>query len=433
MGVGKTATLLRAHENSAEHGPALIMCLASARENWRREAIRFAMDPELPPHVQILTEGSTPIDPAADIVITNYDKLLIKDCMKRLRGARRWGTLILDEAHALKTAGANRTKLVYGGGHHLQTPLINHAERVWLATGTPMPNHPGELWTHGAYLWPECMQYSGHTMEQWEFELAFCEVRQHKYGFQVTGGKNLGELRERLSGVIHRLKRKDVLTLPPLTIDSWPLSTETTSGIGKVPNLPELMSILTERYGCPDSIDTFDASTIDAYLACIGSHSPVVSAVRHETAVLKAIATGLMLKEELEQGAPKTVVFAHHRGAIDTLTKVLAGYNPGVIHGGVSAGARQDAIDRFQNDPACRVFIGQTTAAGSSINLQAGSRVVFVEASWTPGENEQALSRVYRAGQTQPVLVRFVYLRGSIDEAVNRAIARKVAMISQMF
>lgn len=432
MGVGKTAPLVRAWENTAEHGPALVMCLASARQNWAREIVKFAIDRDWPPRVQIIRDGYSPIDPTADAVVCNYDKLLNPQIMKRLRAARRWGALILDEAHVLKTAGSARTKLVYGGGHHKQAPLVQHAERVWLATGTPMPNHPGELYTHAATLWPEHIQYGGHTMEQWEFEARYCEVKQTKYGMQVVGGLNLPELRDRLLPVVNVLKRKGVLNLPPCQIISWPLDAETTSGIGRVPDLPGLLGTLSSRYGTPDEIESFDINTLDAYLACMAAEFSHLATIRRETSVLKAICVGLMVKEELDCGAPKTVIFAYHREAISTLEKILAKLKPAVIHGGTPPSARQAEIDRFQTDPYCTVFIGQITAAGTSINLQAGKNVVFVEADWCPGNNAQALSRVYRKGQTDPVLVRFAFLGGSIDEAVNRAIARKVAMISQV-
>lgn len=430
MGVGKTATAIRAWENSIERGPALVLCMASARENWRREALRFATDKDWPPRVQVIKNPADPLDSSADVVITNYDKLLNPLVAKRFRAAKRWGVQILDEAHLLKTPGAQRTKLVYGGGHHKQTPLIQNAERVWCLTGTPMPNHPAELWTHAWHLWPETLLYNGKPMDLATFELGFCQLHQGKFGMQVVGGKNLAELKERMAPVVHRLKRKDVLTLPPLTIDSWPLDGETTSGVGKVPDLPELLGELAHKYGPPAAVECFNLDTLHSYLACIqGTYLPLAT-LRRETAVLKSIAAAHMVREELEQGAPKTVVFAYHRDAIENLAKVLAPFKPAVIHGGVDD--RDTPQDRFREDPECRVFIGQLTAAGSSINLQAGSRVVFVEASWTPGENEQALSRVYRHGQTEPVLVRFVYLSGSIDEAVQRALARKTAMIAQV-
>jgi hypothetical protein len=155
--------------------------------------------------------------------------------------------------------------------------------------------------------------------------------------------------------------------------------------------------------------------------------------LRREIAQLKAVFVSLLIRDELDCDAGKTVVFALHREAISTLERALKPFAPAVIHGDVPEARREAEIDRFQTDPQCRVFIGQLNCAGSSINLQAASNVIFIEASWTPGENEQALSRVYRMGQTRPVVVRFVFLPGSIDEAVSRAIRRKMMTISQVF
>jgi SWI/SNF-related matrix-associated actin-dependent regulator of chromatin subfamily A-like protein 1 len=195
MGVGKTAPLLRAWENTANHGPCLVLCLASARENWAREARKFAIDRDWPPRVQVIRDGTPPLDPAADVTVCNYDKLLNTKVMGKLR-TQTWGALILDEAHVLKTVGAARTRLVYGPAkpRFRQYPLIDRAARVWLATGTPMPNHPGELYSHAAALWPECMQYNGHLMAEWEFQAAFCEIKQTKYGMQVVGGRVTGQI-----------------------------------------------------------------------------------------------------------------------------------------------------------------------------------------------------------------------------------------------
>jgi hypothetical protein len=278
------------------------------------------------------------------------------------------------------------------------------------------------------------MLYNRHVMERWEFEAAFCEMRQTPYGMAVCGGRNLGELRQRLSPVVNVLKRKDVLTLPPCQIISWPLDGDA-GGAGPVtvPDLPGLMGTLQEKYGSVDDVELFDATTLDAYLACIQSAMSPLPTLRREIAQLKAVFVSLLIRDELDCDAGKTVVFALHREAISTLERALKPFAPAVIHGDVPEARREAEIDRFQTDPQCRVFIGQLNCAGSSINLQAASNVIFIEASWTPGENEQALSRVYRMGQTRPVVVRFVFLPGSIDEAVSRAIRRKMMTISQVF
>jgi SNF2 family DNA or RNA helicase len=434
MGVGKTAPLLRAWETTRELGPATVLCLATARLNWAREVRKFALDRDWPPRAQVITNTRERIDDAADIVILNYEKLLNREL--RIRHRRPWGALILDEAHRLKTPDAQRTVIVYGGlrtsRHTNQIPLINFAARVWLATGTPMPNHPGELYSHARALWPDRCQYNGHLMEQWEWEAAFCDMQQTVYGPAVIGGRNLGELKARLKGVVSVIKRKDVLNLPPLQITTWALDSGNTI-TANIPDIPGLLGTLEEKYGSLDDIEIFDISTLNSYLACIQGVMSPLATLRRETAQLKAVIVGLTVLEELEIDNSKYVLFAHHREAISTLEKILRAYKPAVIHGDVPEGKRQAEIDRFQTDPTCRVFIGGLTVAGASINLQAANKVIFVEASWTPGENDQALSRVYRMGQTRAVWVRFVYLPNSVDEAVSRAIARKVQMISAVF
>lgn len=296
-----------------------------------------------------------------------------------------------------------------------------------------MPNHPGELFTHARALWPERALYNGHLMEQWEWEAAYCEMRMTPYGQQVVGARNLGDLKARLSPVVNVIKRADVLDLPACTVDVWALDGEGEERRRSRPDIPGLLGTLEEKYGRIDEIESFDSKTLDAYLACIHAAMQMLPTVRRETAVLKAVYIGLTLREELEISRNKVVCFTLHREALSTMEKILAAFKPAVVHGDVSENRRQAEIDRFQTDPTCRVFLGQLQVAGASINLHAANEVVFVEASWTPGDNDQALSRVYRMGQTSPVRVRFAYLPDSVDEAVARAIRRKMAMISQVF
>jgi SWI/SNF-related matrix-associated actin-dependent regulator 1 of chromatin subfamily A len=58
--------------------------------------------------------------------------------------------------------------------------------------------------------------------------------------------------------------------------------------------------------------------------------------------------------------------------------------------------------------------------------------VVFAEASWVPADNLQAAKRVHRIGQTRPVLVRFISLAGSLDEAITDVLRRKARLLAQI-
>jgi len=93
--------------------------------------------------------------------------------------------------------------------------------------------------------------------------------------------------------------------------------------------------------------------------------------------------------------------------------------------------ARQDAVDRFQNDPECKVFIGGIHAAGVGITLTAASIVVFGELDWTPGVISQSEDRCHRIGAVNPVLVQHIVLDGSIDATMAKTLIRKQDIIDR--
>jgi SWI/SNF-related matrix-associated actin-dependent regulator 1 of chromatin subfamily A len=161
--------------------------------------------------------------------------------------------------------------------------------------------------------------------------------------------------------------------------------------------------------------------------------SVALARLRRLTGIAKASTTVELLQDELATGAlDKVVVFAHHREVLRTLAAGLARFGVVTVDGDTSPARRQAAIDRFQTDSATRVFLGQITAASTAITLTAACHVVFAEASWVPADNLQAAKRVHRIGQTRPVLVRFISLAGSLDEAITEVLRRKTRLLAQI-
>jgi SWI/SNF-related matrix-associated actin-dependent regulator 1 of chromatin subfamily A len=128
------------------------------------------------------------------------------------------------------------------------------------------------------------------------------------------------------------------------------------------------------------------------------------------------------------------VVFAIHRDVIMYFQECLRAYNPVVVWGGTPPEKKQRFIEKFMYNPRCRIFIGNINAAGTGIDGLQGScsEVLFLEASWTPASNAQAIMRVHRIGQKNPVRVRFLALAGSIDEKIQTALRRKTAMVDEI-
>lgn len=116
-------------------------------------------------------------------------------------------------------------------------------------------------------------------------------------------------------------------------------------------------------------------------------------------------------------GLDKVILFCEYKESVATLQQLCeaAGLGCVTLVGTDSLTKRQKAIDRFQQDADCRVFIGTTSAAGTGNNLTAANYVFFLGLPWTPGLQDQAEDRAYRNGQRRLVVVKIPLVENSID------------------
>ena len=129
-----------------------------------------------------------------------------------------------------------------------------------------------------------------------------------------------------------------------------------------------------------------------------------------------------------------TLIFNFFRLTGDRLETLLTdqGVVVGRIHGDTSAAERTAVVSGIQ-DGSIEAAILQIDAAGSALNLQAASRIIMLEPSWTPGTNHQAIARAVRIGQCNPVLVSWPMVRHSIDELVLRVLRRKQDGLTELW
>ena len=113
----------------------------------------------------------------------------------------------------------------------------------------------------------------------------------------------------------------------------------------------------------------------------------------------------------------KVILFCEFKPTVAALKELCeqAGLGCVTLVGNDSLTKRQKAIDRFQQDPDCRVFICTTAAAGTGNNLTAAN-YVFSSACPDPGQQEQAEDRAYRNGQLRMVVVKIPLVEATIDE-----------------
>jgi SWI/SNF-related matrix-associated actin-dependent regulator 1 of chromatin subfamily A len=405
-GLGKSAQAIRACEGCSR---ILVLCPASLRGNWAREFQLFQQTSRTIDAVL----GKTPV--GADVTIASYD--FAARYPEALAGA--YDVLILDESHYLKNHKSKRTKAVFGAKCDRGIDSIAaNADRVICLSGTPAPNNPAELFPVVRALRPDLLDK--RQQNYWGFINKYCRLRDTGFGVQIEGGKNMGELRERLEPFILRRRKHDVL--PDLPAMRW--ETLYLDGV-----LSRELSVLTKEL----------SGQIEAALEADGIEglaklAPHVAKLRRLTGLLKVDGVIETVTNEVEHDG-KIVLFAHHTAVIESLESGLrdAGFGVVVVDGAAPASARTARIEAFQNDASVNVFVGQLTAAGTGLTLTAASECIIVESSWVPAENEQAAMRIHRIGQKRACRVRFATLADSIDEKINRAVMRKAADIATLF
>jgi len=394
-GLGKTVqALIAAKELRCDK--ILVICPAVAQAHWRAHFKTW--------HPQA----------ARDIV--TYDKLSRDPVFVKMLKNRVWDLLILDEAHYIKTKKAKRTKAVYGPANKLTGGIAASAARVWLLTGTPSPNHAGELWTHMRALWPGMIKNTaGQPMNEYEFQNRFCKVKDTHFGRQIVGSANIPELRQRLApAILRRVKTQVLPDLPPLVFRLLPIDP------------PAYMAGFSPA-------EVPKALTGDELLAWIKANAVALAAERRQVGMLKAEVACEWIDNELSSNNRKLIVFAWHRDVLRMIFDRMGDYKPLLIDGSTLSTERSTSIDKFQVDPSYRLFIGQIKACGVAITLTAASDVLFVEQDWTPENNYQAACRAHRIGQKDGVLALAMYLSNSVDERVQRALVRKQNDLAELY
>jgi hypothetical protein len=136
---------------------------------------------------------------------------------------------------------------------------------------------------------------------------------------------------------------------------------------------------------------------------------------------------------QLARSAGKVVFFAKHIDVMDAATELLEsrGIRTASVRGNQTSAVRQRNIDAFVNDPDVQVVICSLTAAGVGLNLQVASNVVLAELSWTNAEQTQAIDRLHRIGQTEPVTAWRIIAAQTMDARIASLIDAKAGLAAR--
>jgi SNF2 family DNA or RNA helicase len=390
QGLGKTVEALATLE-ADDAFPAVVVCPASMKLTWAREAARW-----LPHRSVSVLSGRGTVPRRAEVTILNYE---IVEAHRQTLARMGIKALVADESHYVKNPQAKRTKAV----RKLAEAVATDGLRLAL-TGTPVLNHADELIAQLRVIGQMQQFGSGATFSR-QFDGELNEERLHWH--------------LRRSCFVRRLKA-DVL--PQL-----PAKRQVVVPVG-LANEPEY------RLAEDDVIkwlrtQPLDLGALDARIAATlrAERLAQLTALQRLAARGKLAAALAWIHDFLNAGEP-IVVFARH---VEVQLAVLDRF-PDAAHvlGTDSIAAREQAVAAFQRADGPQLIVCATRVAAHGITLTRASNVVFLELEWTPAIHDQAEDRCHRIGQRDAVTAWYLLAAETIDETMARLIQRKREVVS---
>ncbi|ONI70090.1 helicase [Kribbella sp. ALI-6-A] len=423
-GLGKTAQALLAAQ-AANAYPLLVVVPNVVKTNWAREAELWT-----PKRKATVIQGDgDSIDGFADIVVVNYEVL---DRHVGWLGDLGFRGMVVDEAHFIKNKKSHRSRNVL----HLSERIRSRTARPLLMalTGTPLINDIEDFTAIWQYLgWIEEKIPGAELMEK----LEATDLTPADPAFYPAARASVIDL-----GIVRRRKVDVAADIPARRIANLPVELDGSVGRSIREAERELAERLVNRYRTALEMRTSGVTVdgIDHHLV-----RQVAEWERTETSTAKTgenvftlvrrigkakAALAADYAAQLAHNVGKVVYFARHIEAMDTAEQLFAdrGIQYASIRGDQSPTARQKNIDAFVNDPDVSIVVCSLLTAGVGLNLQVASNVVLAELSWTNAEQTQAIDRVHRIGQQEPVTAWRVIAAQTIDTRIADLIDSKAGL-----
>ena len=404
VGLGKTFESI-IYAEVTNSFPVLVVVPASVKYNWAEKWAEIVGEKRTISVIETKETKKYQRDWTADVVIINYDILgdkkgsaIVPKFPELLKTP--WKMFIFDEAHFLKDAKSQRSKV--------SKKLTEKSEAIiQLLTGTPTMSRPSELWNLLILI-----KKSHLIADNWDkFTLRYCGAYRTKFGVVTSGATNTLELNKKLRETCYlRVEKRDVLKdLPDVEkiIFNTPISNK--KEIEKATD--NLYEYLLETKGEEAADKAMEADTLVS-----------LGVLRKLSIQGKLKALEQYLKDWKPSGK-KLVIFGLHREELEYLSKK---FDSMLIAGGVSSKRKQEIVKEWVLNEDVFLFANITSAGTGVDGLQkVCSNMLIIELPWRPSDLEQVIGRLDRSGQNEPSTIRFMLSNETIDSEMWEMLQEK--------
>jgi SNF2-related domain/Helicase conserved C-terminal domain len=426
-GLGKTAQALLAAQ-VADAYPLLCVVPNVVKTNWAREVKMWTPQRS----VTVIHGDGDNVDGFADVVIVNYEVL---DRHVDWIGNHGFRGMVVDEAHYIKNKKSQRSQHVLEISERIRRRMARPL--LMALTGTPLINDIEDFRTIWQFLgWIEERRPGNRLLAA----LEDTDLTPASHGFYPLARQAVIDM-----GIVRRRKVEVAADIPARRVADLPVELEGAMGRSIQDAEARLAKRLVSRYQAAlehrragAEIEGIDHALVRrvaereiAESAESKTEDNVFTMVRKIGQAKAELAADYAA--QLARSAGKVVFFAKHLDVMDAAEEVFAkrGLRTTTIRGDQTATARTEAIDGFTSDPEISVIVCSLTAAGVGINLQVASNVVLAELSWTDAEQTQAIDRVHRIGQTEPVTAWRIIAAQTLDAKIAELVDSKAGLAAR--
>ena len=395
MGLGKTVQALSLLLSRGKGGPGLVIAPTSVCFNWINETIKFT--PALHPQMFGIDDREKMVEEAEkfDLIICSYAMLQQE---ADLITSKKWHTVILDEAQAIKNSATKRS----------QAAMALNSDFRMVTTGTPLENHLGELWNIFRFLNP------GLLGSNKRFNQRFAIPIEKDGNFDAKA-----RLKKLIRPFILRRNKSQVL-------DELPARTEIT----------KLITMSAEESAFYEALRTKALEDIENARENTGRKNDGIQILAEIMRLRRACCNPVLVKEdsdiassklqefgeiteELIENNHKALVFSQFVDHLHIIRDYIAerGWSYQYLDGSTPAKKRKKLVEDFQ-DGEGDFFLISLKAGGQGLNLTAADYVIHMDPWWNPAVEDQASDRAHRIGQTRPVTIYRLVTNGTIEEKI---------------
>jgi superfamily II DNA or RNA helicase len=412
MGLGKTVQAIAAAEIMARLfnvARVLVVCPTSLKHQWEREIKRFS-DRTVEVIVGLRERRQRGFATDTFFKVMNYDTV-----HRDLDMIATWAPdlVILDEAQRIKNWNTRTARSV---------KQIQSTHAIVL-TGTPLENRLEELISIVQFV----DQYRlGPT-----FKLLNDHQNRDEVG-KVIGYRNLDQIGKTLEPILVRRHKQEVLAQLPDRIDNQIFVQMTKQQRNYHDEALDIVARIVYKWRRYHFLSEADRQRLMIALQRMRMSCDSTYLVDHTSDHgFKADEITTILDETLEEKDTKIVIFSQWLRMHEILVRRLKKrrWDHVLFHGGVPTPKRKVLLDRFRDDPGCRLFLS-TDAGGTGLNLQHASMVINVDLPWNPAVLEQRIGRLHRLGQDKVVRVINFVAQGTIEQGMLEVLKFKKSLFA---